>query len=182
MGTRSPAPDMEDIKRWNSGSPDEEGKDMRKLLKKGSVTAIFLGVMLAASVAFASWLATGTGNGYAKATSAQNLTTSAATPTADLYPGGTGNLKITINNPNPYPVLVTQIARTGGAITSDAGAACDASTGVSMSTPQTVSISVAAGGSTTTTLTGVMSMTNSSDTTCQGATFTVPVTVTGASA
>jgi hypothetical protein len=42
-------------------------------------------------------------------------------------------------------------------------------------------VNIAAGGSTTTTLTGVMAMSNASDDSCQGATFTVPVTVTGAS-
>lgn len=156
---------------------------MRKTFRKAGLTVVLLGTMLAASVALASWLATGTGSGSAKATTAQNLTTTAVVPpTAQLYPGGTGDLSIQIDNPNPYAVDVTQIARTADPITSDAGAACDASTGVSMTTPLAVTITVPAGGSTSTTVAGVVSMDNSSDNSCQGATFTVPVTVSGASA
>lgn len=155
---------------------------MKKLKRRAAFIGAFVGAMLIASVALASWLASGTGSGFAKADTAAALTTSTvAATTGLLYPGGTGDLKITINNPNPYPVQVTQIARTAAAITSDAGAACDASTGVSMTTPQAVTIDIAAGGSTTTTLAGVMSMDNTSDDSCQGATFTIPVTVSGAS-
>ena len=51
-----------------------------------------------------------------------------------------------------------------------------------MTTPLAVTITVPAGGSTSTTVAGVVSMDNSSDNSCQGATFTVPVTVSGASA
>lgn len=160
---------------------------MRGTKRKATVVVAFVGVMLVASVALASWLASGTGSGYAEAGNAQGLTTSAATPTGDvLYPGGVGDLEITINNPNPYPVSVTQIARVGGlpgTITSDAGAACDASTGVvtNGTWPLTVSIDIAANSSETRSLNNVLAMTNSSDTTCQGAIFTVPVTVSGQS-
>jgi hypothetical protein len=153
----------------------------RPATKRAITLTVFLASILISSVALASWLASGTGSGFAKATTAQSLTTSTVAAVADLYPGGTGDLKITINNPNPYPVRVTQIARTADPITSDAGAACDASTGVSMTTPQAVTIDIAAGGSATSTLAGVMAMSNASDNSCQGATFTVPVSVSGAS-
>jgi hypothetical protein len=63
-------------------------------------------------------------------TTAQALTTvdvSATTP-ATLYPGATGNVKLSISNPNPYPVTVSSSGN--GAITSDKGAACNITTGV----------------------------------------------------
>ncbi|HEX6843775.1 MAG TPA: hypothetical protein VF235_01550 [Actinomycetota bacterium] len=156
---------------------------MRGTKRKATIVVAFVGAMLVASVALAAWLASGTGSGFAKATTAQSLTTSANTPTADLYPGAVGDLEITIDNPNPYPVQVTQIARTADPIVSDAGAACDASTGVSTNGawPLVVAIDIAAGSSTTTTLNNVVAMDNTSDDSCQGATFTVPVTVSGAS-
>lgn len=157
---------------------------MRGTKRKAAIVAASLTVMLVASVALAAWLASGTGSGYAKADTADDLTTSAATPAGDLlYPGSVGDMVITINNPNPYPVTVTQVARTADPITSDAGATCDAATGVGTNGtwPVVVSIDIAANDSTTTTLDDVLAMTNDSDTTCQGAVFTVPVTVSGES-
>jgi hypothetical protein len=135
-------------------------------------------------VAWAAWTANGTGNGYAKATTAQALTTSdaSASTTAQLYPGGSGDVKVTINNPNAYPVTVTSISNGSGSITADsahATAGCS-TTGVTFAN-QTGSWSVAANGSSTVTLTGAASMSNASDNACQGATFTIPVSLTGAS-
>lgn len=154
---------------------------LRKIGRKASIASLLVGGMLAGSVALAAWVATGTGSGYAEAGTAAALTTSVTATTADLYPGGSGDLFIRINNPNPYPVLVTDIARTASPITSDAGAACNASTGVSMADQSGLSIAVAAGGSTTTSLDGVVAMSNASANACQGAVFTIPVTLTGQS-
>ena len=152
-------------------------RNKKKLIGVGVVTT----ALLAAGVAFAAWNATGTGSGYAKATTAQVLTTSdvAATTTAQLYPGGTADVKIKINNPNPYPVRVTTI-NGSGAITSDKGAACDASTGVTF-TNQSGTFDVAANSNASFTLAGAVAMSNASDNSCQGAVFTVPVSLSGAS-
>lgn len=152
-------------------------RNKKKLIGVGVITT----TLLAAGVAFAAWNASGTGSGYAKATTAQVLTTSdvAATTTAQLYPGGTADVKIKINNPNPYPVRVTTI-NGSGAITSDKGAACDASTGVTY-TDQTGTFDVAANSNASFTLVGSVAMSNASDNACQGAVFTVPVTLSGAS-
>jgi hypothetical protein len=154
----------------------------RKLTARITAGGIVVGAMLAAGVAFAAWTATGSGSGYAKATTAQALTTvdvSASTP-ATLYPGATGNVKLSINNPNPYPVTVSSVSG-NGAITSDKGAACNASTGVTYSNQTGLSLAVPAAGSATFTLTGAVSMSNASDDSCQGAVFTIPVSLSGAS-
>lgn len=152
-------------------------RNKKKLIGVGVITT----TLLAAGVAFAAWNASGTGSGYAKATTAQVLTTSdvAATTTAQLYPGGTADVKIKISNPNPYPVRITSITG-NGAITSDKGAACDASTGVNY-TNQSGTFDVAANSDASFTLLGAVAMSNSSDNTCQGAVFTVPVSLSGAS-
>ena len=152
-------------------------RNKKKLLGIGIITT----TLLAAGVAFAAWNASGTGSGYAKATTAQVMTTSdvAATTTAQLYPGGTADVKIKIHNPNPYPVRVTSIDG-NGAITSDKGAACDASTGVTY-TNQSGTFDVAANSDASFTLLGAVAMSNASDNTCQGAVFTVPVSLSGAS-
>jgi hypothetical protein len=154
----------------------------RKLTARITAGGIVVGAMLAAGVAFAAWTATGSGSGYAKATTAQALTTvdvSATTP-ATLYPGATGNVKLSISNPNPYPVTVSSVSG-NGAITSDKGAACNASTGVTYSNQTGLSLAVPAAGSATFTLTGAVAMSNASDDSCQGAVFTIPVSLSGAS-
>lgn len=152
--------------------------------RSSKVTAgvVLAGAMLASSIAYAAWTATGSGSGYAKATSAQALTTVdvSATTTATLYPGATGNVSLRITNPNPYPVRVTSVAGSG-TIDSNATAACDASTGVTFTDQTGLTLDVAASTSTTFTLAGSVAMSNSSHTDCQGAVFTIPVTLTGAS-
>lgn len=135
---------------------------------------------LAASAAFAAWTVGGGGTGTATATSAQNLTTSVATTTAALYPGITGsNLYLTVNNPNPFPVAISSV-NANGAATADAGHPTCVTTGVTFSNTA-VTQTVPANGSASFTAAGV-AMSNASDTGCQGATFTVPVSFTAASA
>jgi hypothetical protein len=154
----------------------------RKLTARITAGGIVVGAMLAAGVAFAAWTATGSGGGYAKATTAQALTTvdvSASTP-ATLYPGATGNVKLSISNPNPYPVTVSSVSGSS-AITSDKGAACNAATGVTYSNQTGLSLVVPAAGSATFTLTNAVSMSNASDDSCQGAVFMIPVSLSGAS-
>lgn len=145
-----------------------------------SLATVATGLMLVAGVAFAAWTATGSGNGYAKAGTISALTTvdASASTTAQLYPGGTGDVKLTVNNPNSFPVVVTAVAG-NGTITSDKGSACNASTGVTFTDTTGLSTTVAASGSATITLTGKAAMSSSSDNSCQGAVFTIPVTLTG---
>lgn len=153
-----------------------------KMSKKLSVGVLFAGAMLAGSIAFAAWTATGSGSGYAKATSADPLTTIdvSASTTATLYPGATGDVLIRIDNANDYPVTVTDVDG-NGAITSDAGASCTGSTGVTFTDQSGLTLNVGANAAATFTLSGSVAMDNSSHTTCQGAVFTIPVTLSGAS-
>jgi len=153
----------------------------------GAISLLVLGVV---GFVYAAWTADGTGSGYAKAQNGNAVTTNVI-PTADvpatLYPGADGNLKLQVANSNPYPVKVTAVAG-NGTITSNAGGACDASTGVTVNAATLASavtnanpILVPANDFTTTTLTNVVHMSNSSDTTCQGARFEVPVALTAQS-
>jgi len=87
-----------------------------------------------------------------------------------------------VTNPNPFAVRITTVAKqTGGVITSDKGAACNASTGVTFTDQTGLALDLAAGATTTFSLANAVSMSNASDNTCQGAIFTIPVDVTGAS-
>jgi hypothetical protein len=161
---------------------------MKRRVIGAAVTVLVLGVV---GFVYAAWTSSGSGSGYAQAGTAQSLTTSDVSGSAfthNLYPGTSGDLNIKINNPNSYPVTVTSIT-SNGVIQADGthqtagcGTATDASTtGVTFPNPGTQSISVAPSGSTTTTLTNKVSMSNASDNACQGATFTIPVSISGQS-
>ena len=142
-------------------------------------------VLVLSSIVLAAWSTSGSGNGYAKAGTASALTLgdASASTTADLYPGASGTVKLVVTNPNNFPVRITSVAKqAAGTITSDKGAACNASTGVTFNNQTGLTLDLPANsGPTTFSLSGAVSMTNASDNTCQGAVFTIPVDVTGAS-
>jgi hypothetical protein len=118
------------------------------------------------------------GSGYSKAKVASSLTLSdaSASTTAQLYAGGTGDIWIKVNNSNPFAVTVTSVTG-AGTITSDKGAACDAATGVTFTNTTGLTQVVGAGATVTFSLAGKVAMSNASDNTCQGAVFTVPITL-----
>jgi hypothetical protein len=151
----------------------------RKLIVIAGVLVL---AIVAVGVGLGAWSLGGTGNGAAKATTASNVTLADATAftSADLYPGATGNLKLRVTNPNPFPVRITTVSG-NGTITSDKGAACDASTGVTFTNQTGLTLDLAAGATGTLTVPSSVSMTNASDNSCQGAVFTVPVSITGVS-
>jgi hypothetical protein len=137
-----------------------------------------LGVATTA-VTFGSWtVSSSAGSGYSKAKVASSLTLSdaSASTTAQLYPGGTGDIWIKVNNSNPFAVTVTSVTG-AGTITSDKGAACDAATGVTFTNTTGLTQVVGAGATVTFSLAGKVAMSNASDNTCQGAVFTVPITL-----
>jgi hypothetical protein len=78
--------------------------------------AVVVGILLTASLTYAAtnWvvgLAAGS-NGEAQSASIANLTIAAvSSPSATnlLYPGSTGDVVVTISNPNPYPVTITAV-------------------------------------------------------------------------
>ena len=98
------------------------------------------------------------------------------TVTNKLYPGGTGDLLVTLNNPNVHAVAITSIAG-NGAVTGSGGSC--ANTGVSITPGLTgLNISVASGSSVNVVIPGAVSMDSTSDTGCQGATFDIPIALT----
>lgn len=157
---------------------------MRKPRKRTLIIAlaVLLAAIVAVGVGLGAWSIGGTGNGAAKATTASSITLADASgfTSADLYPGATGNLKLRATNPNPFPVRITAVSG-NGTITSDKGAACDASTGVTLANQSGLTLDLAAGATATLTVPNAVSMSNSSDNSCQGAVFTVPVSLTAVS-
>jgi hypothetical protein len=145
-----------------------------------AVAIAMVAMVVAGGATFGSWaVSSSAGNGYAKALTATNLTLNdaSASTVADLYPGGSGAVKISVTNPNAFAVTITGVTG-AGAITSDKGAACDASTGVTFTNQTGLSLSLAGGATTVFSLSGAVAMSNADVTSCQGGVFTIPVTLT----
>jgi hypothetical protein len=87
-----------------------------KFTRKVKVLSATLGIVVAGAGAYAAtnWVVglTGGSSGEGQSATISNLSISAvASPSATnlLYPGGTGDVVVTISNPNPYPVTITAI-------------------------------------------------------------------------
>lgn len=86
------------------------------------------------------------------------------------------------SNPNAYPVRVTDVALDGtdANILADRGHPGCTATGVSFTDQSGLSIDIAPHGAVETTLEQAVTMSNASADGCQGATFTIPVALSGA--
>ncbi len=109
---------------------------------------------------------------------AQSITVTAATATADLYPGFTlGDVFFTMTNPNPYPVTMTSM--TAGTITSGNPGACPASN-LTVAAASGLSLLVGANAtSSTQSIVDVASMAPGAPDGCQGVTFSLALTLSG---
>jgi predicted extracellular nuclease len=140
---------------------------------------------LVATGAFASWSVSTSGSAYSKAGSATALVLSdaSASTTGDLYPGGSGALKLKVANPNSFPVRITAVSLTSGGTITSTSASCDsAGNGVSLTNQSGLTLDLAANASATVfSISGAVQMSGSSPNACQGAVFTIPVDVTATS-
>lgn len=131
------------------------------------------------------WRTSGSGDGAAAAAAGRSVADRAAvtagpgTTTALLHPGGTGDLAVTVQNGNAYPISIATLTPTA---TGAAGCTTPALTVLAPSsyavggTTVTLPRTVAAGASTTFTLVGAVTMGASSND-CQSTALTLPVTV-----
>lgn len=144
----------------------------RRYVRRGVIVFAVVGAALSSGVAYAAWTSSGAGSATTKAGTAQApVVTGGAVTTGLLYPNSTGDAVVTVANPNPYPVKVVSVALVPGSTLTCA-------LGFTTKAPMT---QVNAGGSAVVPLTGAVSMGDAADT-CQGKEFTIPVTVTIASA
>lgn len=185
--------------------------------RKLKVAAAIVGALFAAGSAFAAsnWVVgLGAGSsGEAQSATVSNLTIAAvASPAASnvLYPGGNGDVVLTISNPNPYPVTITAVnlpANTSYATGYTTSALSTQQTGCIASSPSdviwnyssatsgtshtlTTALTVAASGQSnnplTVTLTNDASMTTAAPAACENTYFSMPsltgVTATGGAA
>ncbi|GLW29674.1 hypothetical protein Areg01_26140 [Actinoplanes regularis] len=151
---------------------------MRNMTKRSVVVASAVAVsVVGAGAAWAAWSLTGTGAANATAGSAAELTVTNVTVT-QLTPNVTGNVVLTVNNPNPFPVRVTGFTFTG--LTKGQGEDCNVGanitfpTGTLSSTPADLLVPAKVGasnGTKTITYTGSIRMKADADDNCQGAVF-----------
>ncbi|HKP89740.1 MAG TPA: hypothetical protein VJT75_07155 [Thermoleophilaceae bacterium] len=161
---------------------------MRKLsINRKIAVAVIAAAFGVVGLVYAAWTTNGTGDAYAKAGTAAAISTVdvSASTTATLYPGVSGDVLIRLKNPNPYPVTVTAVTG-NGTITADGGHSGCTTTGVTFSNQTGLTLSVPAksggvDGELQTSLNGAASMSNASLNACQGAVFTIPVTLSGTS-
>ena len=191
--------------------------ELSRRRRSRKVIAAATGVALVGTVAYGAtnWVVGLTAGSEAEGQSAgiANLTISAvASPAATnlLYPGGTGDVVVTISNPNPYPVTVTAVQlptsttyadgyttsalstlQTGCTAATPSGVTWEYATGSSgsshtLTTPLTVAASGQANNPLTVTFTGDAAMALTAPAACASTYFKLPaltgVTATGGAA
>jgi hypothetical protein len=181
------------------------------------IASALMGIVLVGGAAYgvSSWVVglTGGSSGQGQSANVSNLTITAVaspSPTNLLYPGGTGDVVVTIANPNPYPVTITAVqlpTNTTYATGYTTSALSTTQTGCLAATPSdviwnyssgtsgsshtlTTAVTVGASGSSNNplvvTLTNDGSMTAASPAACENTYFSMPaltgVTATGGAA
>jgi hypothetical protein len=121
----------------------------------------------------------GTGSGTTTSGSLQQPTGVTATVSASLIPdGSTHDLIVSLTNPNGFAIYVTGVQPNGPATVATAGIGPCINTGVSaVSLSNLLGLGVAPGAQMVT-IPGAAKMDATSDSGCQNATFTIPVTLT----
>lgn len=139
----------------------------------------------AVAMAVAAWSTTGSGDANARAATVAQLTVGDASGTVsgDLYPGGTGALKLKLSNPNAFPLQITAVSlQSGGSIASSSSACNSGGHAVTFTNQSGLSVTLAAGATDeVVTLAGSVAMGSAAANACQGATFTIPVDVVATS-
>lgn len=136
---------------------------------------------LSGGAAYAYFTAVGTGSGAASATTLQTVTVAALVggdaPTSSLVPGGpAADVVLRVQNPNAFSVTAVAVAATG-AITADGAHPGCTTTGVSFTPPGSLAVTIPAGTSLLHVV-GAATMSTASVSACQGATFSIPVSLT----
>jgi predicted ribosomally synthesized peptide with SipW-like signal peptide len=148
----------------------------RSLLLFGAVAALVLG--LSGGAAFAYFTSSGSGSGTANAGTVSSVTVEAATGLVSnqLQPGTSGDLLITINNPNSTALKLVSVSQ-NGSVTVAGGSSCTGATsGVTIPTQSGLTLTIPTGTATVVVPDGA-AMSTSSASGCQGASFQVPVSI-----
>jgi hypothetical protein len=151
-------------------------------LAGSAAAAAALCLLAGGGTAYAYWATTGAGSGAAAAGTIQitvDALVAGDSNRSSLVPGGTADVILRTSNPNAFAVTLYSVAASGAATADAAHAGC-LTTGVSFTAPAAPLapvVTIPAKSSVFVTLPGAASMSDQSQSACQGATFRLPVTV-----
>jgi hypothetical protein len=155
----------------------------RRLAAKTAAATITLCLATGVGGAYAYWATVGAGSGAAPNGTMVTVTVEALVagdgPQSTLVPGGTADVAVRALNPNNHPVQVYAI-RGNGAATADTSHPGCTTTGVTFvepAAPLAPIVSIPANSSILITLQGAATMSPTSSSGCQGATFSLPITL-----
>jgi hypothetical protein len=146
-----------------------------RVIVAGAVLAV--GISAGAAYGYLTSSASATGHASTGTLVAVTLSTT-GTPSSSLVPGGSADVVLGVNNPNAYDVTLVSVTGGPGSITADPGHSGCTTTGVTFANQTGLHVAIAASGLTTVHLAGAASMSAASSTGCQGAAFSIPVTIT----
>lgn len=141
-----------------------------------ALTAIIVSIGNGVAYAYftASASAHGTGRASTGTMATVTLAATAGTPSSTLLPGGSGNVSLEVTNPNNYAVTLYSVTGSG---TITGGGSCSPGGTVTFASQTGLSVPIAASTTTQVQLTNAASMTTGAPGACQGATFSIPVTI-----
>ena len=153
---------------------------MTKKLAFILVPAAAIVVALTAVAVFAFWTTGGGGTVSATGGSLRPVTVTAViagdAPASRLLPGGSADVILRVDNQNTFAVTLTNATFSGSPSVTGGSGCTSANAGVTFATQTGLSIAVPAGSSLVH-LPGAASMALSSANGCQGATFSMPVSI-----
>ncbi|MCO4238047.1 hypothetical protein [Pseudarthrobacter raffinosi] len=157
----------------------------RRLAAKTAAATVTLCLATGVGGAYAYWATVGAGSGAATNGTMATVTVEALvagdSPQNTLAPGGTADVAVRAHNPNGYAVRVYAIRGDGAATAVGDPTGCPATgTGVTFvdpAAPLAPTVSIPANSSVLITLQGAAAMSTASLSGCQGATFSLPVTL-----
>ena len=156
---------------------------MKKFTRRSTTIAVATLALVGTGIAFAAWTSTGSGSGTATATTDGGLTV-AGTTISGLYPTQTTAQNVKIDNANPYLVDLSTLVLTS--VTSPTPGCSVSITDIHGDNPgnskDVSGLNSLAASNGTTTVSFPLKVENTLDNGCQGATFTLSYTATGASA
>jgi hypothetical protein len=170
-----------EVRRPGRGRGRLDGRT-RSILSAAAVAV----VVVNAGAAWAYWKVTASETGSPRAGTAVELTLRGRSDlNRPLTAGGTGNLTVTLTNDNNFPITISSISPGPGHVVADnehRDAGCRADTGVALTrTAYAVSWEVPKNTIGALSIPDGLRMAVSSNKACRGATFTIPVRVSGVS-
>jgi len=153
-------------------------RQRRLVLAVSGVVALAVGA--GAGAAFAFFSSSGSGSGSGTTGTLEPVTVTAFvggdTPGSVLVPRGTADVILRVINPNAQVVTLISVSP-NGTVTADASHPGCTVTGVTLTAPTTLSDPITPLGTTLVHLNNAASMSAASSNGCQGATFSIPVSI-----